>query len=168
MDERIALILARRSVRIYTGEPVAEDEIAALLQAGMAGPSARNLQPWRFVVVTDRKRLSRLSEIHPYGKMLEKAGACIAVCGDTETSPDFWIQDCSAATENILIAVSMLGLGAVWLGVHPRADREKALKEFLRVPDTVRLLCLVAVGRPAEHPTPRTQFDATKVHREQW
>jgi len=168
MDERIRLILTRRSVREYTGEPVADEDIKALLEAGMAAPSARNLQPWRFAIVTGREKLDRLAELHPYAGMLREAGACIAVCGDKEVAPDFWVQDCSAATENILVAASMLGLGAVWLGVHPRAEREDGLKDFLGVPDTVGMLCLIAVGVPASAPEPRTQYDDDKVHREGW
>lgn len=168
MDQRIAPILARRSVRAYTGEPVPPADTKALLEAAMAAPSASNRQPWRFVVVTDRPRLKQLADIHPYGKMLADAAACVAVCGDLDTSPDFWVQDCSAATENILVAASMLGLGAVWLGVHPRREREQQLKRYLGIPDQAGLLCLVAVGRPTEQPRPRTQYDPDKVHRERW
>ena len=168
MDSRIETICARRSVRRYTGETVASSDIKALLEAGMAAPSAKNLQPWRFVVVTERERLDRLAGVHPYGGMLKQAGACIAVCGDREVNDAFWVQDCSAATENILVAASMLGLGAVWLGVHPRADREVGLKEYLGVPETVGMLNLIAVGVPAEHPEPRTQYDERKVHRGTW
>ena len=168
MDQRVETICARRSVRRYTGEAVASEDVKALLEAGMAAPSGRDLQSWRFVVVKEREQLDRLAEVHPYGKMLKQAGACIAVCGDLSVSPDFWVQDCAAATENILVAASMLGLGAVWLGVHPRADREDALKEFLGIPENVGMLCLIAIGVPAEHPEPRTQYDEGKVHREAW
>lgn len=168
MDKRIGPILARRSVRRYVEAPVPESDVRALLEAGMAAPSARGLDPWRFVVVTERKRLKQLAAIHPYGKMLETAGLGIAVCGDKQVAPDFWVQDCSAATENILIAAAMLGLGSVWLGVHPRAEREAGLKEFLGIPESVGVLCLVAIGKPAEHPAPRTRYDETKVHKEGW
>jgi nitroreductase len=168
MDQRIETICARRSVRQYTGEAVASRDIRALLEAGMAAPSARDLQSWRFVVVTERERLDRLAEVHPYGGMLKQAGACIAVCGDREVNDAFWVQDCSAATENVLVAASMLGLGAVWLGVHPRADREDALRDFLGTPENVGILCLIAIGVPAEHPEPRTQYDEEKVHRGNW
>ncbi|MEO0082274.1 MAG: nitroreductase family protein [candidate division WOR-3 bacterium] len=168
MDQRIRPIFARRSVRAYTDEPVAAQDLKALLEAAMAAPSANNRQPWRFVVVTDRPRLTQLAQIHPHGKMLATARACIAVCGDTEVAPDYWIQDCSAATENILVAAAMLGLGTCWLGVHPRPDRERAIKEFLGIPAGIGLLCLIAVGHPAEEKEPRTQYDPDKVHRERW
>ncbi|MEO0079375.1 MAG: nitroreductase family protein [candidate division WOR-3 bacterium] len=168
MDSRLAAIFARRSVREYTEEPLNEKDIQALLEAAMAAPSASNRKPWHFVVVTDRDKLKRLAEVHPHGKMLASARAAIAVCGDLATSPDFWVQDCSAATENILIAAAMLGLGAVWLGVHPRKEREQALKSELGIPEQFGLLCLIALGRPRVQPPPRTQFDPDRVHREGW
>jgi nitroreductase len=120
------------------------------------------------VAATEGAQLDRLASIHPYGKMLSSAGLCIVVCGDRDISPDFWVQDCSAATENILVAAAMLGLGAVWLGVHPRADRERELKQFFGIPDHVGLLCLIAVGHPAERPVARTQYDEHRVHRGRW
>jgi nitroreductase len=161
-------IFRRRSVRSFAGAPVTPDDASALLEAGMAAPSANNARPWHFVVVTEADRLGRLAEIHPYGKMLGHAGLAIAVCGDRKTSPDFWVQDCSAATENILLAATMLGLGAVWLGVHPRAERETVIREFLHIPESLGLLCLVAVGRPIHEPPARTQYDPERVHRERW
>ena len=168
MDDRLSPLFARRSIRRYTGAPVKDHDIKALLEAAMAAPSARGLDPWRFVVVTERKRLDRLAGLHPYASMLDRAGACIAVCGDESVSPDFWVQDCSAATENILVAASMLGMGAVWLGVHPRKDREQGLKRELGIPERTGLLCLVALGIPAEPPEPRTRYDEDKVRREHW
>ncbi len=161
-------IFSRRSVREYTEEPVAEKEITALLEAGMSAPSARNLKPWHFVVITEKEQLRKLALIHPHGKMLAQAALAIAVCGDQNISPDFWIQDCSAATENILIAAAALGLGAVWLGVHPRAEREQGLKSALGLPAHIGLLSLIAVGWPKVKPEPRTQYDPTRIHRERW
>jgi len=168
MDTRLSAIFSRRSVRKYTGEPVDEADAKALLEAGMAAPSASNRKPWHFVAVTEPAKLGQLAAIHPYGKMLSSAGLCIGVSGDRDISPDFWVQDCSAATENILVAAAMLGLGAVWLGVHPRAERERELKQFLGIPERVGLLCLIAVGRPAERPAARTQYDEQRVHRNRW
>jgi nitroreductase len=168
MDTRLSSLFARRSVRDFTGEAVSEADLRALLEAGMAAPSASNRKPWHFVAVMDRAQLEQLAAIHPYGKMLCSAGLCIGVCDDRNISPDFWVQDCSAATENILVAAAMLGLGAVWLGVHPRADRERELKQFLGIPESVGLLCLIAVGHPAERPVARTQYDEGRVHRGRW
>lgn len=112
--------------------------------------------------------LKILAETHPHGRMLADAAAAIAVCGDRNASPNFWVQDCSAATENILIAAAMLDLGAVWLGVHPRAERESAIRERLKVPGHLGILCLIALGHPAERPSPRTQFEESRVHWEEW
>jgi nitroreductase len=168
MDTRLSPLFSRRSVRDYSGEAVSDVDLAALLEAGMAAPSASNRKPWHFVAATERAQLEQLAAIHPYGKMLSSAGLCIGVCGDRDVSPDFWVQDCSAATENILVAAAMLGLGAVWLGVHPRAERERELKQFLSIPENVGLLCLIAVGHPAQRPPARTQYDEQRIHRGRW
>ena len=168
MDERLNGIFARRSVRQFTGEPVAAADVQALLEAGMAAPSARNLRPWHFVCVTDRGLLAQLAAIHPYGKMLAQAGAAIIVGGDREESPDYWLHDTAAATENILVAASLLGLGAVWLGMWPRAEREEPVRRLLGIPERIAMASLVAAGVPAERPEPRTQFDPQRVHRDRW
>jgi nitroreductase len=125
--ELIQTIFARRSIRKYTAEPVSEADIKTLLEAAMAAPSAANRKPWQFIVVTERQTLDRLAEVHPHGKMLFEAPLCIAVCGDLTTFERFWVQDCSAATENLLLAATALGLGAVWLGVYPREERVTAV-----------------------------------------
>ncbi|MBN1552482.1 nitroreductase family protein [bacterium] len=164
----IDFIFSRRSIRKYTNEPVSENEIRLLLEAAMAAPSARNMQPWHFVVVTDRKRLDALAEAHPYGKMLAEAPLAIAVIGDPIVSDSYWIQDCSAATENILLAVSAMNLGAVWLGCTPRRERVEAVQHVLSIPEEYPVLSLLAIGHPAEEKSPRTQFDPKKVHREVW
>ncbi len=161
-------IFSRRSVREYQPQPVLEPEVTALLEAGMAAPSASNRKPWHFIVITNQELLNRIADIHPHAQMLRQAPLAIAVCGDTGISPHFWVQDCSAATENILIAAAILGLGAVWLGVHPRTEREEALKKLLGVPPGVGLLCLIAIGWPKTPPKPRTQFDINRVHQERW
>jgi nitroreductase len=166
--ELIQTIFARRSVRRYTDEPVSEADIQTLLEAAMAAPSASNRKPWQFVVVTERQTLDGLAEAHPHGKMLFEAALCIAVCGDLSTFERFWVQDCSAATENLLLAATALGLGAVWLGVYPREDRVAAVRQALGIPETVTPLNLISIGHPAEEKEPRTQYDETRVHRERW
>ena len=164
----IETILKRRSVRKYSDEQVTDNELKQLLEAAMAAPSAKNRQPWHFVVVQDREVLKKLSEAHPYGKMLAGAAAAIAVCGDMNVAPDYWIQDCSAATENILIAVAALGLGAVWLGCHPRPERVTAIRAVLGIPEHIGVLSLISIGHPDEVKEPRTQYDESRVHRETW
>jgi nitroreductase len=166
--ELIQTILARRSIRKYTADPVRAEDIKTLLEAAMAAPSSSNRKPWHFVVVDDRKTLDALAEVHPYGKMLFEATLCIAVCGDPTIAERVWVQDCSAATENLLLAVTALGLGAVWLGVHPREERVAAISDILNIPETIVPLNLIAIGHPAEEKEPRTQYDETRVHRDRW
>jgi nitroreductase len=161
-------IFSRRSIRKYTEQPVSEADIKALLEAAMAAPSASNRKPWHYVVVTEREMLDRLAEIHPHGKMLFQATLCIAVCGGPADSERFWVQDCSAATENLLLAVAALGLGAVWLGVYPRDDRVAAVQRVLGIPESIAPLNLISIGHPAEEKEPRTQYDEARVHRERW
>lgn len=167
-EELIKAILARRSIRKYTAEPVSDGKITKLLEAAMAAPSASNRRPWHFVVVTDRGRLDELAEDHPYGKMLFEAPLCIAVCGDPGASSRHWVQDCSAATENLLLAAVALGLGAVWLGVHPSEERVATVRRALGIPEAIVPLNLVSIGNPAEEKEPRTQYDDARVHRERW
>jgi len=167
MDDRLDMIFARRSIREYTDEPVAPADVQALLEAGMAAPSASNRKPWHLVVVDDRDTLHALANAHPFGKMLAGAALAIAVCGDPAIS-DWWVVDCSAATENILVAAAGLGLGAVWLGAHGRPDREQAIRDVLGIPGTIGVLSLLSIGHPAEFKEPRTQFDPSRVHRGAW
>lgn len=166
--ELISTIFARRSIRKYIAKPVSEKDIKTMLKAAMAAPSSSNRKPWHFVVVTDRQILDNLARVHPYGKMLFEAPLCIAVCGDKTISSSSWIQDCSASTENLLLAAVALGLGAVWLGVHPREDRVGPIRKVLNIPETVIPLNLISIGYPAEEKKPRTQYDQLRVHHEQW
>ncbi len=167
MDNRLAMIFARRSIRAYTPQPLPEPEVRAILEAAMAAPSASNRQPWHFVVVGKRETLRALSQKHPYGKMLADAALAIAVCGDPSIS-GWWVQDCTAATENILIAAAGLGIGSVWIGCHTKPDRENAVRQVLGIPDSLGVLSLIALGYPAEHKEPRTQYDEARVHREKY
>jgi nitroreductase len=167
VDDRLEIIFGRRSIRQYTGEPISERDLASLLEAGMAAPSASNRKPWHFVTVTDRAKLRALANAHPYGKMLANAAAAIAVCGDPSIS-EWWVQDCSAATENILVAANGLGLGGVWLGCHNRPEREKDVRDVLGIPVKIGVLSLISVGHPAEEKEGRTQYDAARVHENSW
>jgi nitroreductase len=167
MDQRLEMIFSRRSIREYSDKAVGEAEIKSLLEAGMAAPSASNQKPWHFVVVTDRASLTALADSHTYGKMLANAPLAIAVCGDPGIS-DWWVQDCSAATENILVAVAGLGLGGVWLGCHGRPEREQAVRDVLGIPNHIGVLSLLSIGHPGEEKEPRTQYDPAKVHTGRW
>ena len=166
--KEIELILTRRSIRKYTKEPVSEEATKALLDAAMAAPSASNRKPWHFITVTDRPTLNALAKVKKAANMLEQAPLCLVVCGDETISEGYWVQDCSAATENILLAVTALGLGAVWIGIHPIEERINPVKEILGIPKDIIPLCLIAIGHPAEEKEPRTQYDASRVRREKW
>lgn len=163
-------ILTRRSIRRYTAQPVAEELITGFLKAAMAAPSAGNEQPWEFVVLTERTILDRIPSFHPYAAMLKEAPAAILVCGDLarEKHEGYWVQDCSAATENILIAVNEEGLGAVWLGIYPREERVRGLRQLLSIPETIVPFALVAIGYPAEKKEPADRFDASRLHYNSW
>jgi len=168
VNDLIKAIFARRSIRKYTAEPVSERDIKTLLEAAMAAPSSSNRKPWHFVVVTNRQTLDKLASVHPHGKMLFEAPLCIAVCGDKTISPSAWVQDCSAAAENLLLAATALGLGAVWLGVHPKEERVGSIRSVLNILETIVPLNLISIGHPAEEKEPRTQYDRLRVHHEHW
>ncbi len=167
-DNPLDWIFARRSIRKFHSSPVEDEKINLMLQAAMAAPSASNIRPWHFIVVKDRQALDRLAAVHPYAKMCYEATLAIVVCADPTISKHYWPQDCSAATENILLASTSLGLGTVWLGVHPRVERKEPVKQLFKVPDEMEVLSVVAIGYPAEKREPRTQFDAGRVHYEAW
>ena len=156
-------IKARRSIRQYTSEPVTDEQIQTLLEAAMAAPSGSNLKPWEFVVVRDAGLRKELSQVHPYAGMAADAAVVFVICGRPNDSRH-WVEDCSAATENLLLAVTALGLGAVWVAIYPRAQREDKVRRILRLPEGWRTLCLVPVGHPAEIKPPRTQYDPARVH----
>ena len=161
------VLLKRRSVRKFTDEPVSEEDVLKLLHAGMSGPSACNRTPWEFFVVTNPEILEKLRKAARYSKI--KAPLAIVVCGNLskalplQLSP-FWIQDCSAATENILLKATDLGLGAVWCGVHPMKRAEKNVSEALSLSEKLVPLNIIHIGHPAEFPEPRDQFNEKKVH----
>jgi nitroreductase len=168
--DAIEAILTRRSIRRYTGEPIADGDVDTILHAAMAAPSAGNQRPWRFVVITDPETLTAAAASTPYGSMLLEAAVGLVVCADTRElkHPGMWQQDCSAATQNALLAAHALGLGAVWLGFWPKMERVEPLKAALRIPDGVEPLAVLAIGHPLEHKPPADRFDASCVHRDRW
>ncbi len=162
-------ILSRRSIRRYTDKPVPEEIIRELLEAAMSAPSANNQQPWQFVTIDDRRILDEIPRFHPYAQMLKEASWAIAVCGDTDLAlSGYWIQDCSAATQNILVAAHARGLGAVWLGVHPQEKRVKEVQKLLGLPEHVIPLCLISMGYPAEQKPPSNRYNESRVHHNYW
>ena len=165
--DMLDMIKERRSIRKYTDEAVTDEQIRQLLEAAMAAPSGSNIQSWEFVVVRDPDLKRQLAQTHTWSHMAADAAAVFVVCGN-ERASHHWIADASAATENLLLAVTALGLGAVWVGIYPSADREAHVREALAIPEEIRVLCLVPVGHPAESRSPRTQYEESKVHYEGW
>ena len=166
----IGNIMTRTSVRQYTDRPISADTLETLLKAGMAAPTAVNKQPWAIVVTTGRDALDSLATLQP---RLKTAAAAITVCGDMTRAiegegRDFWVQDCSAATENILLAAHALGLGAVWTGVYPIAERVGNVSRALALPDSVVPMCIIAVGYPVADQEPKDKWDPSKVHYQRW
>lgn len=168
--DAIQAILTRRSVRQYTDEPVSAQMVKTLLKAAMSAPSANNQQPWAFVVIDDRQILDQIPNIHPYSKMLRQAPLAILVCGDLgrEKHPGYWEQDCSAATQNLLLAARALGLGAVWLGVHPREERVAGLRKLLGIPERIVPLALISIGHTAAEQRPAERYDEGRIHQNGW
>jgi nitroreductase len=166
--DALDVIFTRRSIRQYTDEPVTEEQVKILLEAGMNAPSANNRQPWHFIVVDAREQLNAIMEVHPYSKMLEQAPLAIVVCADITRSERYWQRDCAAATENILLAARALNLGSVWLGVYPKEERTKGITRLYDLPEHIRPLCVIAVGYPAEEAGRVERYDSSKVHRNRW
>lgn len=160
-------ILARKSVRQYTGRAVEQEKIDLLLRCAMAAPSGSDRRPWSFVVVQDRARLDSMASALPYAKMLAKAPMAIVVCGDTLRSK-LWEQDCCAVTENILLAAESIGLGAVWTAAYPYPERVEAVRKYTALPENIVPLCVVPVGYPQGIQSPKDKYDASKIHYEQW
>lgn len=159
-------IFERRSIRKYENREVSEDLIKDLLKAGMSAPSAVNERPWHFIVVRDQHVREEISRIHPYAAMVKEASVVIAVCADhsLEIAPGYWPQDCAAATENILLEAQDIGLGAVWLGVHPDQERKSSLGQLFHLPDDVEMFSLISVGYPAEIKETGDRYDSSRVH----
>lgn len=165
MDTLLA-IQTRRSVRKYTDQSIDEERLDAILRAGMASPTAGNSQSWRFVVVDDKKLLALIASLSPYTAMAAAAPMAVLLCADlgAEKYPGFWVQDCAAAMQNMLLAAHAQGLGAVWCGIHPDAEREKAFAEAFNLPPHFSAFGLMVLGHPADVPSAADRFDMGKVY----
>jgi nitroreductase len=164
------IIIHRRSIRKYKTDAISNEQIDKLLQAAMYAPSANNLQPWHFVVVTDRSIIDKITEIHPYAKMLKNAPLAILVCADQqiEKTEGYWVQDCSAAIQNILLAAHGMELGSVWLGVYPRTERILSVKNLFKLPENIYPLSIIAIGYPDEQKELPERFLKERIHINQW
>jgi len=164
-------IFERRSIRKYQDKKVPDELIKTIIRAGMLAPSARNQQLCHFIIVDDKKLLESIVKIHPNGGTpLSESPVAIIVCGDLslQKAEGFWIQDCSAATENMLIEAKHLGLGSLWIGIYPREERINGLKKLFSLPENVFPLSVVALGYPAETPPNKDNYDVNKIHHNRW
>ena len=159
------LIKKRRSIRKYTGETLTDEQVKILLEAAMAAPSASNLQPWEFIVVRGEEKRRKLADMKTWSFMCADAGAVFVIVGDEEKSRH-WVEDTSAATQNILLQATSMDLGSVWIAVYPDAANEAYVRSLLQIPDRLQVLCLVAVGHPTETKSPHTKYDESKIHHE--
>jgi nitroreductase len=163
-------IRTRRSIRSYKDLPVSSEILHELLAAAMSAPSAGNQQPWEFVIVDDRALLDQIPTIHPYAEMCRQAPVGILVCGDPrrEKHPGYWVQDCSAAIQNLLLAAHEKGLGAVWTGIYPREERVADMRKLMKLPEAVVPLAFIVLGYPNEAPPPQDRYREERVHKNGW
>lgn len=165
-------ILQRHSVRDYIDKAIPEEIFTELLEAGMCAPSAGNERPWHFIVITERHLLEGIAGLHAHAQMLKQAPAAIIVCADMNRDKfsgiGYWVQDCAAATENILLAAHEKGLGSCWLGVYPKEDRIEGLRRLLNIPEHIVPFSGIALGYPASAKSPGSRYDQSRVHRNGW
>ncbi len=164
------IIMNRRSIRRFKNIMVEKDKIDALIQSAMFAPSAVNRQPWHFIVIDDRTMMTRIMEMHPNSKMLESASHAILVCGDEilQHGPGYWIADCGAATENILLAAKSMNLGSCWIGLYPRENRMTSCKEIFGLPSHVHPFALIAIGYPDEIKEKPERYKPERVFYNRW
>ncbi|MBO7719348.1 MAG: nitroreductase family protein [Methanosphaera sp.] len=165
-------INSRCSTRRFSDKKISEENLDKIIRSAFCAPSACNLQPWEFIVITDEDRLNDMTKVHPYASMFKTATAGIIVCGDMEKCieghEEFWVQDCSASTENILLAANSLEIGSVWTGIYPVMERCDFLSEYFNLPDNITPFSLIALGYPNENKNIMDKYDRMKVHREKW
>lgn len=169
--DALECIHTRRSVRKYTNEPVSPEQVRELLAAAMTAPSACRQFPWHFVVVTDRAKLEAVHSFSPHAAMAAKAPVAVLVCAEPalETRcPGYWLQDCVAAVQNLLLAARALGLGAVWTGVHPREDRMDGFRALLGIPEEIVPVAFLVMGHPDEPQERADRFLPDRVHENEW
>lgn len=163
-------LLTRRSVRQFTDQKVAAADMTDIAKAGMYAPSARNQQIWEFVLITDKNKLTGLSEKLPTAVMAKSAAFGIAVCADLSraASPDYWDQDCAAAMQNMLLACHAKGIGAVWVGMYPHEDRCAVVKEICKIPEDIKVHSLMLAGYPANDLPKADRFHPDFIHQNEW
>ena len=168
-NEALNCIMTRTSIRQYQDRPVEQEKVEQLLRAAMAAPTAVNKQPWHFYVLNTKEAINRLADASQRGgDMVRSAALVVVVCGNMDKAlegkaREYWIQDTSAATENLLLAAHALGLGAVWTGVYPMKERVEMTTKVLNLPENLVPLCTILIGYPAESPTPKDKWKPENV-----
>jgi nitroreductase len=164
------IILTRRSIRKYKPGILPREKIDEILKCAQYAPSAVNKQPWHFIVIDDKQVFKKIMDIHPYSKMLDTASHAIVVCGDEKLQHDdgYWIADCGAATQNILLAAHSLGIGSCWVGLYPRQQRMKDISELLNIPGHVKPFALITLGYPDEQKKHPERYSKEKVSHNYW
>lgn len=144
-------IFTRRSVRVFSDKMIEDEKLEKILKAGMQAPTAMNQQPWEFIVVKGREKLQELSGYNPNAKPLHTAQVAIIVLGNKNYMkvPEYWQQDLSAATQNIMLQAAELDLGSVWLGTAPKEERVQYIKNLYSLADEVMPFSVIALGYPS-------------------
>ncbi len=168
--EVLDAILTRRSIRKYTNKKIDDETVNKILKAGMYAPSAVNKQPWHFIVFESAEKREAIMTIHKSSFMLSEAVKAILICYDNKLQHDegYGVIDCSAATQNMLLAAHSLGLGACWVGICPRENRMEALKKIFDLPDNIIPFAVVSLGYPAETKSTPDRFRNDRIHIETW
>ena len=167
------IINSRRSVRVWTQQPVAEEDVKKIIEAGMNAPSAGNEQPWYFIVIDDKEVLAQASLLNPYGSFVKNSSVAVLVCADKRLDKFpgtfYWAQDCSAAAENMLLAACCLGLGGVWTSIYPLKERMEGFSGLFNLPEEVVPFALIALGYPARSmDNPKSRFNPSRILRNRW
>lgn len=173
INPTLETIFNRTSIRSYSDQKVEKDQIMTLLKAGMSAPSAVNKQPWAFMVIDNKELMEKIGDEFKNAGMIKKASCAIIVCGDLKlalegVAQEFWVQDCSAATQNILLAAHSMGLGAVWCGVYPNSERVEALKNLLSLPDNIVPLNIIPIGVREKEQEPKDKWKEDRIHWNKW
>jgi nitroreductase len=168
--DAMTVLYSRRSIRLYTSKQIPSNMVQDILRAAMCAPSAGNERPWHFIVLTDRALLDEIPKFHPYAAMVKHASTAMLVCGDIslEKYKGYWVLDCAAATQNILLAAHAKGFGAVWCGVYPSEDRVINFKKLFSLPDHIIPFSLIPIGFPDEIKQPIERYDASRIHENRW
>ncbi len=163
-------ILTRRSIRRFTDEPVERKEIEEIIKAAMYAPSAKNLQPWHFVAIDDREILDKITDIHPFAKMTKQSPVALLICGDLDIDPSVGYNaiNCAAATQNALLKIHDMGLGAVWLGIYPREERMEGISKLVNLPENIVPISLIALGHTEETKDTPDRFLPDRIHYNGW